>query len=113
MSDLPEHARGDIPELSGLDADIDAAQENVRALEAQRQGLVDARARSVASFMEGYEYTSRSGAKFRITKVKGDYYHDPVLASTPIVWVRYRGVRLFKNGNEGREETLYPPIVEK
>jgi hypothetical protein len=59
-------------------------------------------------FSDGYEYENRNGARYRIDKVIGDYYYDRILASTPIVWVRYRGVRLFKNGKEGREETLYP-----
>jgi hypothetical protein len=37
-NELPEHARGDIPELSALDADIDAVEENLRTLKARRQG---------------------------------------------------------------------------
>ena len=110
-NELPEHVRGAIPELADMDQWIEAAEDQLRTLSINRQAVIDQRAQSVAHLEVGHEYEDRNGRRFRVTKVKGDYYNDPKLTPEPIVWVRYRGVRLFKNGNEGREETLYPPTT--
>jgi hypothetical protein len=90
-----------------MDQWIDAAEDQLHKLRADQQAVVDRLAQSVARFAVGYEYEARSGTRrFRITKVKGKYFSAHV--REPIIWVCYRGVRLYKNGNAGREETLYP-----
>lgn len=112
MNELPEHIKGEIAELPRLDAEIEGLEDRLRELRLERQELIDRQAQSVAAFSVGHTYENRNGVRFRITKVKGDYYVTEYV-SQPITWVRYRGVRMYKNGNEGREETLYPLEAKK
>lgn len=107
MSDLPEHARGPIPELSDLNEQIEALEDQLIVRRAELRRAIDQKAQDVARFGVGYVFQNRSGARFRVTKIVGDYMNTD-LTPEPITFVRYRGVRLYKNGNEGREETVFP-----
>ena len=112
-SNLPEHIRVELPQLAELDVEVERLRDAVREAEGKRQTLIDDQARAVAKFAVGYEYEKR-GSRYRVTKIKGEYYDYGQLFREmqandrkPIVWVRYLGVKLFKNGKVDREKVLY------
>lgn len=111
MSDLPEHVRVEIPELAHWSQMIDGLQDQLRAARAEHIQLINNEAQKVARFSVGYEYEDRKGKRFRITKISGDYIKYDHL-EVPIIWVRYRGVQLFKKGTESSERIVYPPNVD-
>lgn len=106
MNDL-EHVKGDLPELAELDERIEALSDQLIDLKGQRQEIINKVAQGIARFQVGYEFKRRNRL-YRVTAVKGDYNPVNEFIKTPIVWVRYRGVCVFKKGATSREETLYP-----
>lgn len=104
---MPEHIKIELPDLARLDAEIDGLEDRARDLKFERQKMIDVEAQKVAKLSVGDEI-EKGKRRYKISSVGGDYVVSE-FTPTPIIWVRYRGQRMFKNGNLGREEGLYLP----
>lgn len=99
-----EHVKIDLSELTTLDTEIEKAEARLSQLESERQALLDAEAAKIAIYKVGDEFEGR-GKRYRIVHVRGEV--AALISST--MWVRYHGVKLFKNGAVGPVHHVYPP----
>lgn len=95
----------DLPRLLEIDAEVSRLQDQMIALKGERKQLIDDEAQKIAAHSIGEETTKRK-RRYRVTRISGEY-HDYEWLPQPKVTVRYHGVCLFKNGNEGKEESIY------